>query len=215
MEEEHIARLAHRTGPALAAPGKTDMAFKSPATPAALLYLGLVLSAQAAALDCNFLKLQQERFHRESLKQLEKMISKFSPRCREQAPDFNFPAETLKTQDSWLAAKDILSGFLAILSSDRLKTSWETPLFRDRFLNGLFAQTESIQRCLEERQVTWGRSKYERANKQGLKRYFQRIRAFLEEKGHKACAYESLQLEFQRSFMYIDILLKRTDTGAR
>ncbi|XP_062984484.1 interferon-like [Elgaria multicarinata webbii] len=177
---------------------------------AGFMCLLLLLPAQVTALDCNFLKLQQQRFNSDSLELLKGMRMKHSPECLENMTAFDFPKKIVEIHQPWLATKavhEILHGFFGILSSDLLQTSWAAA-HRERFLNMLYAQTESIERCLAEAKRT-RRRKDEWKNKLRLRKYFQRIRSFLKEKEHSRCSWESVKRELWTSFVYINILTKR------
>ncbi|XP_042311353.1 interferon beta-like [Sceloporus undulatus] len=175
---------------------------------AGLLCLMLLLPAHITALDCNFLQLEQERFNLQSLNLLKEQSTKVPQECLENMTTFTFSTQILKIHQPELAAKavhEMLQGFFGIFSSDLLKTDWE-PTFRQRFLNMLYAQTERIKRCLAGKKR---RSQEEWKIKLRLKKYFQRMRHFLKEKGKDSCAWQSVKLEFRTSFIYIDILTKR------
>ncbi|KAH0627781.1 hypothetical protein JD844_008117 [Phrynosoma platyrhinos] len=177
---------------------------------ARLFCLMLLLPAHITALDCNFLQLEQERFNLQSLKLLKERSTKFPQECLDNKIMFNFPTKIMKIHQPELAAKavhEILQGFFGILSSDLLKTDWE-PTFRERFLNSLSAQTKRIQRCHTEKMMMLKKNQEEWKIKLKLKKYFQRMRNFLKEKGQDTCAWESVKLEFWTSFIYINILTK-------
>ncbi|XP_044299782.1 interferon beta-like [Varanus komodoensis] len=173
----------------------------------------VLLASQAAALDCNFLQLHQQRFNLQSLELLKEMRTKPSPECLESPPAFAFPAKILGIHEPWLATKVVhqtLSGFLDILSDDLLPTGWAAAP-RERFLKMLHAQAESVQECLGEGGAA-PRSMEKWKHLLRLKKYFQRIRTFLQTKGHMKCTSENMRLEFQAAFVYLDILTKRIKT---
>ncbi|XP_061463296.1 interferon epsilon-like [Rhineura floridana] len=180
---------------------------------AGALCLVLLSSVQVTALDCNFLKVQQQRFNLQSLKLWKERSAKFPSACLKELTAFSFPSDILEISESRLAmiaVYEILHGFLNILRRDLLGTGLEVTQ-RKRFLQMLHAQTEVIERCLEERKVTLRGAKG-RKTVLRLKRYFQRIITFIREKERGTCIWESLQLEIRTSFTYIDILTKRMNS---
>uniref|UniRef100_A0A8D0E4Y6 Uncharacterized protein n=1 Tax=Salvator merianae TaxID=96440 RepID=A0A8D0E4Y6_SALMN len=81
-----------------------------------LAFLVLLLSAHASALDCNFLKHQQQKSNLLILKLLKKMSLKRLPECLEKKlTPFPFPATVLEIRDPELAVKmvhELLHGLL-------------------------------------------------------------------------------------------------------
>uniref|UniRef100_A0A8D2LLJ5 Uncharacterized protein n=1 Tax=Varanus komodoensis TaxID=61221 RepID=A0A8D2LLJ5_VARKO len=169
----------------------------------------VLLASQAAALDCNFLQLHQQRFNLQSLELLKEMRTKPSPECLESPPAFAFPAKILGIHEPWLATKWAIThrgrGRLLAIPPFTL------PFSARRFLKMLHAQAESVQECLGEGGAA-PRSMEKWKHLLRLKKYFQRIRTFLQTKGHMKCTSENMRLEFQAAFVYLDILTKRIKT---
>uniref|UniRef100_A0A8D0E4H6 Uncharacterized protein n=1 Tax=Salvator merianae TaxID=96440 RepID=A0A8D0E4H6_SALMN len=186
---------------------------KPPDLNTGLAFLVLLLSAHASALDCNFLKHQQQKSNLLILKLLKKMSLKRLPECLEKKlTPFPFPATVLEIRDPELAVKmvhELLHGLLAIFSIV-VSTTW--------FLNTIFAQSESIKRCLVERKMTLRskqinklRNEYFHINKL-RNEYFQVIKAALKQEGRSVCNWEHVKLEGWTTLIYIDILTKRMNS---
>ncbi|XP_006123052.1 interferon kappa-like [Pelodiscus sinensis] len=159
----------------------------------------LLFSAGVMSLDCNLLHHQQSKFNRYSLQLLQKTGRSFPLECLGDLTAFQFPEKVLKhkfPQHAQMAAHEILQQLFGIFSRNLLQTRWEkgdVELFR----NGLHLQTKHLEKCLS----TKGGRPILR-----LKRYFQRIKDFLEKKKYSTCAWETVRLEAQRCFLYMDKL---------
>ncbi|KAM3847812.1 interferon type A1/A2-like [Vipera latastei] len=186
------------------------MSAKMTTVPVGLLCLVLLLALPASGRNCDLLKLQQQRFNRQSLELLKGMKAKLPPECLWKMPAFSFPIKILEIRQPRAATKavlDILHGFLLLLRDDHLWVAWKATL-RKRFLEKLHAQAERIQRCLGEK-TTLGKRKEEWMHKLQLKKYFHSIGNFLKEKGLDKCTQEFTRHEMQVDFIYVDRLTER------
>ncbi|XP_060540436.1 interferon omega-1-like [Pantherophis guttatus] len=181
--------------------------------PMGLLCLVLLLTVPASGSNCNLLKLQQRRLNWQSVELLKGMKARLPAQCLRKMPAFSFPIQLLRIRQPQAATKavlEMLQRFLHLLKNDHLWVTWETTL-RKRLLEKLHAQTQRVQRCLEERKPKLGKSQKEWMHKLQLMKYFRSIRNYLEEKGLDRCTQEFVRHEIQVDFMYLDRLTERME----
>ncbi|XP_005886264.1 PREDICTED: interferon omega-2-like [Myotis brandtii] len=175
-----------------------------------LLTALVVFSAgPGGALGCD-LPQDHVLLSRENLELLSQMstISPFF--CLKDRKDFRFPRATVdgsQVQKAQAIAvlHEMLQQVFNLLSTEN---SWNTTLL-DQLRSGLHRQLEDLDTCLVEEMGEEGSALAMQRPTLALKRYFQGIRLYLEEKKYSDCAWEVVRVEIRKSFSSITALQER------
>ncbi|XP_057577913.1 interferon omega-1-like [Hippopotamus amphibius kiboko] len=137
-----------------------------------------------------------------------------SPRfCLKDIKDFGFPQEMvdgtqLQKAQATSVLHEMLQQIFNLFHTEHSSAAWDTTLL-DRLRTGLHQQLEDLDACL-------GLAMGEEESALGMmdptlavKRYFQGIHLYLQEKKHSDCAWEIVREEIMRSFSSLTSLQKR------
>ncbi|XP_019377411.1 PREDICTED: interferon epsilon-like [Gavialis gangeticus] len=182
-----------------------------------LLHICLILlfSTEISSQHCDLLSFQQKKLNKDSLELLEKMGGNFPFQCFNEGIDFKSMQDVLKLQSSQkenakLAIQNILQEIFTVFSKNLTQTAWDT-ISIITFQNKLHQQIERLEACLgslKEKDGTKMGSDGLVLTKLKVKRFFQGIYNFLEEKQYSQCAWEIIHMEITRCFLFVDQLTK-------
>ncbi|KAH0513325.1 Interferon alpha-11 [Microtus ochrogaster] len=121
--------------------------------------------------------------------------------CLKERKDFLCPLEEMDAQQIQKPQLiqelyDVIHQSWNLFRSDESSAAWETTL-REKFCNILYQQLENLQSCLEQQ-----------VGENPVKKYFQRITAYLREKKHSPCAWMVVRDEVLRAWSFSATLLK-------
>uniref|UniRef100_A0A8C2RDI3 Antiluteolysin n=1 Tax=Capra hircus TaxID=9925 RepID=A0A8C2RDI3_CAPHI len=132
------------------------------------------------------------------------MLLRVSPSsCLQDRNDFAFPQEALGgSQLQKVQAISVLHEMLQqsfnLFHTERSSDAWNTTLL-EKLRTGLHQQLDHLDSCLVqvtgEKDSALGRT----GPTVAVKRYFQGIRVYLQEKGYSNCAWEIVRMEIRRS----------------
>ncbi|XP_074850936.1 interferon beta-like [Carettochelys insculpta] len=179
--------------------------------------LMLLFSSEISCLDCRRLHVLQTKMNRKSLEHLEEMGGNFPFQCVHERTAFK-PGDVLKIrlsrqENAKAAIQQILQELLQIFNNNLTQAAWNGTVI-EQFQNGLHLQTEKLETCLSaeletERNYPGNENLLRTSLK--LKRYFQTIHQFLNEKQYSRCAWEIVRREISRCFVFLNILTKRLE----
>ena len=168
-----------------------------------LMALVLVSYGPGGSLGCD-LSQNHVLVGRKNLSLLGQM-RRLSPRfCLQDRKDFAFPQEMmegsqLQEAQAISVLHEMLQKSLNLSHTERSSAAWDTTLL-EQLHTGLHQQLEHLGACLGqvtgEEDSALGRTGPTLA----VKRYFQGIHVYLQEKGYSDCAWEIVRLEIMRSF---------------
>ncbi|XP_050184869.1 interferon omega-1-like [Myiozetetes cayanensis] len=121
-----------------------------------------------------------------------------SQQCLNETTDFRFPTEITKiTQNSRVIIYEFLQHIFQLFSKNLPIDAWNTSKI-EKFQNGIHHQIEELETCLSEEQSkvrnnfqTW----ILKSSTYSIKKYFQRITSFLQDKQYSHCSWEAVQME--------------------
>ncbi|XP_068829880.1 interferon omega-1-like [Capricornis sumatraensis] len=124
--------------------------------------------------------------------------------CLQDRKDFAFPQEMveggqLQEAQAISVLHEMLQQSFNLFHTERSSAAWDTTLL-EQLHTGLHQQLDDLDACLGqvmgEEDSALGRTGPTLA----VKRYFQGIRVYLQEKGYSDCAWETVRVEIMRSF---------------
>ncbi|XP_064032448.1 interferon beta-like [Pogoniulus pusillus] len=137
----------------------------------------------------------------------------FSQQCVSQTTDFKFPMEITRVtaKNATVIIYEFLRQIFQLFSKNLPIHVWSTSQI-EKFLNGIHQQIEELEVCLSEDQAkerntsqTW----ILKSAMFSMKKYFQRITNFLQDKQYSHCSWEVTQMEFRRCLLIFDSLMKK------
>ncbi|KFV72103.1 Interferon alpha-2, partial [Dryobates pubescens] len=165
-----------------------------------LIQIGLILLCDtiSSCLQCNHLPLQQRKVIENSLRLLDKMGKRFPKQCLRDKMSFRFPEQVLRATEKEAvktAIEEILQHIFYIFGKNLTPAAWDGTAL-EQFRNGLHQQIEQLEACVIKQQIQYRQSK--EVNRLKLKKYFQKIKYFLEDKQHNLCSWEISRAETRR-----------------
>lgn len=145
-----------------------------------------------------------------------KMGGYLPQQCLSETMDFRFPMEITKvTQNNTIRIiYEFLQQIFQLFSKNLPVDVWNTSKI-DNFQNGIHHQIEELETCLSEEQSkaktsfqTW----ILKSLTYSIRKYFQRITNFLEDKQYSHCSWETVQMELRTCHIIFDSLLKKKPT---
>ncbi|NWW63394.1 IFNA2 protein, partial [Ifrita kowaldi] len=176
-----------------------------------LIQIGLILSCTTtiSSLQCNHLPLQQRKVIENSLRLLDKMGKKFPQQCLREKMSFKFPTQVLQPRQKdtvGVAIEEIFQHIFYIFSKNLTLAAWDGTAL-DEFQNGLYRQIEQLEECVIKKHSHYRWSKA--ASRLKLKKYFQKIDCFLQDKQHDLCSWEISRAEMRRCLQLIDKVTRK------
>ncbi|NXX29377.1 IFNW1 protein, partial [Nicator chloris] len=176
-----------------------------------LIQIRLILSSTTiiSCLQCNHLPLQQRKVIENSLRLLDKMGKKFPQQCLREKMSFRFPTQVLQPRQKETvgdAIEEIFQHIFYIFSKNLTLAAWDGTAL-DQFQNGLYLQIEQSEGCVIKKHTQHHQSK--EVSRLKLKKYFQKIDCFLEEKQHDLCSWEISRAEMRRCLQLIDKMTRK------
>uniref|UniRef100_A0A8C6CRT1 Uncharacterized protein n=1 Tax=Moschus moschiferus TaxID=68415 RepID=A0A8C6CRT1_MOSMO len=167
-----------------------------------LMALVLVSYGLGGSLGCD-LSQNHVLVGRQNLRLLGQM-SRLSPRfCLQDRKDFSFPQEMveggqLQEAQAFSVLHEMLQQSLSLFHTERSSAAWDATLLA-QLRTGLHQQLDDLDACLG--QVTGDEDSALRRTGPTLavKRYFQGIHVYLQEKEYSDCAWEIVRVEIMRS----------------
>ncbi|XP_043833037.1 interferon tau-2-like [Dromiciops gliroides] len=172
-----------------------------------LLPLALVLlcSSTLCSLACDLTQGMREDFS------LLNQMSTFSlVPCLKDRTNFSFPKEAmqgsqLQRESAPVIVHEMLQQIFTLFSLNATPAAWnQTQLMQ--LLSGLDQQMEQLESCLRQ-DVEWEEASLGKENPSlALKSYFQGISQYLKGKEYSRCAWEIVQVEIRRVFLFMNKL---------
>ncbi|XP_002689576.3 LOW QUALITY PROTEIN: interferon omega-1 [Bos taurus] len=167
-----------------------------------LMALVLVSYGPGGSLGCD-LSQNHVLVGRQNLRLLDQM-KRLSPRfCLQERKDFAFPQEMvevgqLQEAQAFSVLHEMLQQTFNLFHTERSSAAWDTTLL-EQLRTGLHQQLDDLDACLGqvmgEEDSALGRTGPTLA----VKRYFQGIHVYLQEKEYSNCAWEIVIVEIMRS----------------
>ncbi|NXN16376.1 IFNW1 protein, partial [Indicator maculatus] len=176
-----------------------------------LIEIGLILLCNtiSSCLQCNHLPLQQRKVIENSLRLLDKMGKRFPKQCLREKMSFRFPEQVLiptEKETVKVAIEEILQHVFYIFGKNLTPAAWDGTAL-EQFRNGLHQQIEQLEACVIKKQTHYHQSK--EVNMLKLKKYFQKIKYFLEDKQHSLCSWEISRAETRRCLQLADKVIRK------
>ncbi|XP_058421873.1 interferon alpha-4-like [Diceros bicornis minor] len=138
------------------------------------------------------------------LRLLEQMrrISAFS--CLKDRNDFGFPQEAfdgnqLQKAQAVSVVHEMIQQIFHLFSTEGSSAAWDETLL-DEFYTGLDQQLTDLEACLTQEVGVEETPLINEDSTLAVRRYFQRITLYLQEKKYSPCAWEIVRAEITRSF---------------
>ncbi|XP_075415045.1 interferon omega-1-like [Tenrec ecaudatus] len=131
-------------------------------------------------------------------------MRKLSPfLCVKDRKDFRFPQEMggsqLQTAQTISVLHEMLEQIFNLFHSERASAAWNTTLLA-QLHRELHLQLEDLETCLVQLMGEEESALAMEVPTLAVKRYFRRIRLYLEEKAYSDCAWEVVRVEIRRAF---------------
>ncbi|XP_061281143.1 interferon omega-1-like [Bos javanicus] len=168
-----------------------------------LMALVLVSYSPGGSLGCD-LSQNHVLVGRKNLRLLGQM-SRLSPRfCLQDRKDFAFPQETveggqLQEAQAISVVHEMLQQTVNLFHTERFSAAWDTTLL-EQLLTGLHQQLDDLDACLGQGMGEQNSALGGMGPTLAMKRYFQSIHVYLQEKEYSDCAWEIVREEMMRSF---------------
>nr|Q08053.1 RecName: Full=Interferon tau-10; Short=IFN-tau-10; AltName: Full=Antiluteolysin; AltName: Full=TP-02; AltName: Full=Trophoblast antiluteolytic protein; AltName: Full=Trophoblast protein 1; Short=TP-1; AltName: Full=Trophoblastin; Flags: Precursor [Ovis aries]AAA31504.1 trophoblast protein-1 [Ovis aries] len=182
-----------------------------------LMALVLVSYGPGGSLGC-YLSQRLMLDARENLRLLDRM-NRLSPHsCLQDRKDFGLPQEMvegdqLQEAQAFCVLYEMLQQSFNLFHTERSSAAWNTTLL-EQLCTGLQQQLEDLDTC---RGPVMGEKDSELGKMDPIvtvKKYFQGIHDYLQEKGYSDCAWETVRVEMMRALTSSTTLQKRlTKTG--
>ena len=135
------------------------------------------------------------------LGQMRRLSSRF---CLQDRKDFTFPQEMMEGSQLQEAQAisvlyEILQQSFNLFHTERSSAAWDTTLL-EQLHTGLHQQLEHLGTCLGQVMGEEDSALGRMGPMLAMKRYFQGIHVYLQQKGYSDCAWEIVRLEIMRSF---------------
>lgn len=180
-----------------------------------LLQICIIL-ALYIKISCSVCLFQGNKMNHHTMTFLWKIGGYFPQQCLSETTDFRFPMEITKvTQKNIIRIiYEFLQQTFQLFSKNLPVDIWNTSKI-ENFQNGIHHQIEELETCLSEEQSiakdsfqTW----ILKSSIYSIKKYFQRITNFLEDKQYSHCSWETVQMELRTCYIIFDSLLKKKTT---
>nr|XP_009487546.1 PREDICTED: interferon omega-1-like [Pelecanus crispus] len=142
-----------------------------------------------------------------------KMGGYFSQQCLSETTDFRFPIKITKVtqKNVTMIIYEFLQQIFQLFSKNLPVGAWNTSK-TEKFQNGIHHQIEELEICLSE-ELSKARNSFQtwilKSTTFSVKKYFQRITNFLEEKRYNHCSSEAVQMELRTRLIIFDSFMKR------
>ncbi|NXS06307.1 IFNK protein, partial [Neodrepanis coruscans] len=192
-----------------------------------LIQISLILLCTTiiSSHQCNHLPLQQRKVIENSLKLLDKIGKKFPQQCLREKVSFRFPKQVLQLRQKEivkLAIEEIFQyifyifsknltvlrrgGTISILRTTTLTlAAWDGTAL-GKFQNG-HQQIEQLEEYVMNKHTHYCQSR--EVSRLKLKKYFQKIDCFLEDRHHNLCSWETSHAEMRRCLQLIDKVTRK------
>ncbi|XP_069330360.1 interferon omega-1-like [Eulemur rufifrons] len=155
------------------------------------------------ALGCD-LPESQGQLSRKTLGLLDQMRRVSTSLCLEDRNDFRFPREMvngsqLQKAQAVSVLHEMLQQIFNLFHTERSSAAW-TPTLLGRLRTGLHQQLEHLEACLVQVTAEEDSASAMENSTLALRRYFWRIRLYLQEKNYSDCAWEIVRVEVMGSF---------------
>ncbi|XP_076984734.1 interferon omega-1-like [Tamandua tetradactyla] len=181
------------------------MAFSVPS----LLVLVMIFSSPISSFSCD-LPQSLDVGKQETLTVLGQMgkISLLS--CLKDRTDFRFPQEMVAASrvqkaQALSVVHEMLQQIFNLFHTEASSAVWNTTLL-EQLLSGLHRQLEDLETCLLQEMGEEGSLLGMEDPTLAMRRYFQRIHLYLQEKKNSSCAWEVVRVEIRRWFLFIHVL---------
>ena len=177
-----------------------------------LMALVLVSYAPGGSLGCD-LSQNHVLVGRKNLMLLGQM-RRLSPRfCLQDRKDFAFPQEMveggqLQEAQAISVLHEMLQQSFNLFHTERASAAWDTTLL-EQLRTGLHQQLDDLDACLGQVMGEEDSALGRMGPTLAVKRYFQGIHVYLEEKQYSDCAWEIVRVEIMRSFSSLISLQER------
>ncbi|XP_010075632.1 PREDICTED: interferon beta-like [Pterocles gutturalis] len=137
----------------------------------------------------------------------------FSHQCLSETIDFRFPMEITKVTEKNVTViiYELLQQIFQLFSTNLPVGTWNTSKI-EKFQNGIHQQIEELELCLSEERSK-ARNSFQtwilKSTTFSMKKYFQRISNFLEDKQYSHCSWEVVQTELRTCLIIFDSLMKK------
>nr|WBF70085.1 interferon omega 5 precursor [Moschus berezovskii] len=167
-----------------------------------LMALVLVSYGLGGSLGCD-LSQNHVLVGRQNLRLLGQM-SRLSPRfCLQDRKDFSFPQEMveggqLQEAQAFSVLHEMLQQSLSLFHTERSSAAWDATLLA-QLHTGLHQQLDDLDACLGQVTGDEDSALGRTGPTLAVKRYFQGIHVYLQEKEYSDCAWEIVRVEIMRS----------------
>ncbi|XP_008561956.1 PREDICTED: interferon omega-1-like [Galeopterus variegatus] len=139
--------------------------------------------------------------------------------CLKDRSDFRFPEEVVdgsqfQKAQAMSVLHEMLQQIFSLFHTERSSAAWN-PTLLGELRAGLHGQLEDLETCPVQAMGEEESARVTEGPILALKRYFQRIRVYLEEKKYSDCAWEVVRGEITRSFSSSINLQERLRRNAR
>lgn len=145
---------------------------------------------------------------------LHKMGGYFSQQCLNETTDFRFPREITKItqKNTTVIIYEFLQQTFQLLSKNLPKGVWNTSNI-EKFQNRIHQQIEELEICLLE-ELPKARNSFQmqmlKSTTLSMKKYFQRITSFLNDRQYRHCSWDTVQTELRSCLIIFDSVMKTT-----
>ncbi|KAF4025328.1 hypothetical protein G4228_017437 [Cervus hanglu yarkandensis] len=177
-----------------------------------LMALVLVSYSPGGSLGCD-LSQNHVLLGRQNLKLLGQM-TRLSPRfCLQDRKDFGLPQEMveggqLQKDQAISVLHEMLQQCFNLFHTERSSAAWDTTLL-EQLRTGLHQQLDDLDACLGQVMGKEDSDLRRMGPTLTVKKYFQGIHVYLQEKEYSDCAWEIVQVEMMRALSSISRLQKR------
>ncbi|XP_058157316.1 interferon omega-1-like [Dasypus novemcinctus] len=131
--------------------------------------------------------------------------------CLKDRADFRFPQEMMdgsqvQKAQAMSVLHEMLQQIFHLFHTEGSSAAWNTTLL-DQLRSGLHRQLEDLETCLLQEMGEDSVLAMEGPTL-AVRRYFQRIRVYLQKKKHSDCAWEVVRVEIRRCFLFINVLTR-------
>ncbi|XP_015264044.1 PREDICTED: interferon kappa-like [Gekko japonicus] len=180
--------------------------------------LVMLFFSEVSSQSCTSLRVQLTTTTKNSLGLLKsKMRTNLPLQCLSDMRDFVATQEILKEiqtsleENPKVAIHEIFQQIIRTFNQNRTETAWDENSMA-AFQTRLHQQVQHLGRCLSaemENDIPSPRGQNIQLTRLRVKRYFQRIDNFLNEKQHGLCAWAIVQIEVKQCLLLVDQLTNR------
>ncbi|XP_060988223.1 interferon tau [Dama dama] len=177
-----------------------------------LMALVLVSYGPGGSLGCD-LSQNHVLLGRKNLKLLGQMTRLSPHSCLQDRKDFGLPQEMveggqLQKDQAVSVLHEMLQQSFNLFHTERSSAAWDTTLL-EQLRTGLHQQLDDLDACLGQVMGKEDSDLGRMGPTLTVKKYFQRIHVYLQEKEYSDCAWEIVQVEMMRALSSISRLQKR------